>query len=159
MIDNKLLFKKAESKDVDLLFGWINEAEVRAQSLSNHNISYPEHYDWFIKKLADKNCYLYIVYKDKEPAGMIRFDVKEDECTISYLVDKLQRGKGIGAAIISYGMEEFKKKSNFSGWLIATVKNANEASLKIFTTAGFEKELTDFNLIRFKKLIHNANSL
>ena len=90
---------------------------------------------------------------------MIRFDVKEDECTISYLVDKSQRGKGIGAAIINYGIEEFKKESNFSGWLIPPVKNANEASLKIFTTAGFEKEIIDFNLTRLKKLVHNPNRL
>lgn len=151
LITNALTFVKAQQKDVDLLFSWINDAAVRKQSLSNHIITYTEHKNWFSKKLADKNCYLYIVYKKDKPVGMVRFDMNTNESTISYLVDALQRGKGVGGAIINFGIEQFKKDSRFKGLFIAIVKNVNVASLKIFEKAGFEKESTDTELTRLKK--------
>jgi UDP-2,4-diacetamido-2,4,6-trideoxy-beta-L-altropyranose hydrolase len=149
----KLKFVRAKNKDVNLLFEWVNDPEVRAQSLSSNNITYEVHKNWFSKKLADKNCYLYIVYNSNVPAGMIRFDVYNNESTISYLVDKLQRGRGIGSLVINEGIKQFKNDSHFTGCLKATVKNTNTASLKIFENAGFEKENDNANLIHFKKLV------
>ncbi len=149
----KLKFVRAKNKDADLLFEWINDPQVRAQSLSTNIITYEVHKNWFSKKMADKNCYLYIVYNSNVPAGMIRFDVYNNESTISYLVDKLQRGKGIGFLIINEGIKQFKNDSHFIGCLKATVKNTNIASLKIFENTGFEKENDNANLVHFKKLV------
>jgi RimJ/RimL family protein N-acetyltransferase len=86
---------------------------------------------------------------------MIRFDLYTNESTISYLIDKLQRGKGLGLLIINEGIKQFKNDSNFIGCLKATVKNTNAASLKIFENAGFEKESIDMKTLHFKKCINN----
>jgi RimJ/RimL family protein N-acetyltransferase len=150
---NKLKFIRAQYRDADLLFKWINDPQVRAQSLSTNIITYEEHKNWFAKKLTDKNCYLYIVYKNNLPVGMIRFDVHGNECTISYLVDRSERGKGIGFLVINEGIKQFKNDSYFKGSLKATVKNTNAASLKIFENAGFEKENNNADLIHFKKIV------
>lgn len=147
---NILQFKKAGKADADILFNWINDEEVRVQSLSKNNISYSEHTSWFSKKLADKNCYLYIIYKSNSAVGMIRFDINDNNCMISYLVDKSERGKGMGALIIQEGIKHFKEDSNFKGCLKATVRSTNIASLKIFERAGFEKENIKEDLVFFK---------
>jgi RimJ/RimL family protein N-acetyltransferase len=153
MQQSELYFRKAVDNDAELLFTWINDSEARVQSLSTNYISYTEHINWFSKKLLDNNCYLYIAYKDRVPVGMIRFDVDNDLCSISYLVDKIQRGKGIGSSIVYAGIRQFKKDSNFTGLLTAVVKSINDASLKIFEKFGFEKETGPAGLINFKKLI------
>lgn len=147
---NEIVFRKAKPDMADLLFNWINDPEVRTQSLLTKPISYAEHSNWFTKKIADKNCYLYIVYNSSLPIGMIRFDINYNSCTISYLVDKSQRGKGIGTSIIKLGIEQFKNDSNFKGFLKAVVKNINIASLKIFDKCGFERENTEGELVFFK---------
>ena len=152
MIDKGIEFKKAERKDVDLLFNWINDPEVRAQSLSTDSISYTEHTNWFNKKLVDKNCYLYIVLKEKIPIGMVRFDVNSSECTISYLVEASHRGKGFGTSNINKGLEKFIGETNFKGEVKAIVKKTNKASIKIFEKAGFKNENIVGNLIHFKKM-------
>ena len=153
MRQSELYFRRATVNDAGLLFRWINDSETRAQSLSTNYISYPKHMDWFSKKILDSNCYLYIVYKDDVPVGMIRFDVQNDMCSVSYLVDKLQRGKGIGSSIVYTGIQQFKNDSSFTGLLTAVVKTVNHASLKIFEKFGFEKETNDTGLVNFKKLI------
>ena len=150
---NDLKFERAQQKDADLLFKWINDASVRAQSLSNHIITHTEHTSWFSKKLEDKNCYLYIVHKNDKPVGMIRFDVNDDECMISYLVDAVQRGEGVGAEIINKGIKKFVNESTFRGVICATVKTSNPASIKIFKRQGFERENDNNDLIYFKKLV------
>lgn len=148
-----LFFKKADEKDVDLLFNWINEPEVRDQSLSTEKIAYEDHVQWFSKKIADPDCHLYIAYINDSPVGMIRFDITNNTATINYLVDKSQRGKGIGGAIVENGLKKFSLDSGFNGNICAVVKISNPASIKIFERLEFQKESEDSMLIHFKKLV------
>jgi spore coat polysaccharide biosynthesis protein SpsF len=149
-----LLLKRAEEKDVDLLFNWRNDFTVREQSLSSEKIAYEDHVRWFSKKMNDSNCYLYIAYLNNIPVGMIRFDVDRNMSVINYLVDKTQRGKGIGTAMVTNGLKTFLNDSSVEGMITATVKILNPASIKIFETLKFEKESTPGNEIRFKKLFN-----
>jgi UDP-2,4-diacetamido-2,4,6-trideoxy-beta-L-altropyranose hydrolase len=149
-VNNEIGFKKAHREDVDILFKWINDPEVRSQSLSANNITYEEHVTWFSKKIADRNCYLYIAYKNDIPVGMLRFDLHGDEVLINYLVDKFQRGKGIGNSIIKNGVTQFLNDSCFKGTIKAVVKSSNTASLKIFEKAGFKKDDEAPGIIQFK---------
>lgn len=149
----KVILKRAEEKDVDVLFEWINDEEVRAQSLSSKKILYGEHVNWFSKKLSDPNCYLYIAYTNDVPSGMIRFDIDGTTATISYLVDSSHRGKGIGSAIVTEGLKKFLSEASFQGTVYAVVKTSNFASIKIFERLAFEKESENNELIRFEKLV------
>ena len=151
--NESIIFKRVMPEDVDLLFNWINDPEVRAQSLSSHSIQYSEHINWFSKKLSDKNCFLYVAYKNQQPVGMLRFDVSANNCMISYLVDNLQRGKNIGTSIIREGLKHFMNESSFQGVLEAAVKKINIPSIKIFEKAGFEINSVEEDLIHFKKSI------
>jgi RimJ/RimL family protein N-acetyltransferase len=148
-----LVLKRAEEKDVDLLFDWINDPIVREQSFSAEMITYKDHVQWFEKKKDDPYCYLYIAYIDHIAVGMIRFDIKDKISTISYLVDKMQRGRGVGTAIIQNGLEAFLSGSLFHGEIHAEVKMSNVASIKIFEKLDFLGEIKNENTIRFKKII------
>jgi RimJ/RimL family protein N-acetyltransferase len=82
---------------------------------------------------------------------MIRFDINNSAATINYLVDKSQRGKGIGSAIVENGLKKFFFETKFYGSIYARVKTSNPASLKIFERLKFEKESEDSKLVHFKK--------
>ncbi len=154
-ISEELMLKKASEHEVNLLFKWINDPVVRAQSLSVEKISYEDHSKWFSKKITDSNCHFYIAYLNDLPVGMIRFDVNCDTSTINYLIDQTQRGKGIGTAIVENGLKKFFHDTVFKGKIFAVVKTSNPASIKIFERLGFERESADENLIYFKKHFHD----
>ncbi|MGN6617972.1 MAG: GNAT family N-acetyltransferase [Ilyomonas sp.] len=134
-----LFLIKAQIDDADLLFKWINEPSVRAQSYSNNLVKYEEHMAWFSKKMQDRNCYIYLGKLRQEPIGMIRFDIANDEVLISYLIDEQFRGKGLGYSLVEKGVKNFLLESNFGGIIKASVKKSNIPSVKVFQKLLFEK--------------------
>lgn len=50
-----LFLRKMEPADKDLLFKWVNNAEVRKSAFRTDAISYEEHKRWFEALKADEN--------------------------------------------------------------------------------------------------------
>ena len=73
---------------------------VRAQSFSSEVIPYETHCNWFKQKLVDAKSTLLIIEIDEVPAGIVRFDEKEDGAVIGVSIDKDFRGKGLGSKFI-----------------------------------------------------------
>lgn len=134
MID-KLTIRKAESKDVDLLYNWSNDELVRTQSFTSEKIPYSAHCEWFTSKLESNNSLIFIVEIDSVPAGIVRFESNDETTTIGTSIDKLYRGKGLGGAIIRIGTTEYFKENYLP--ILAMIKKDNIASIKSFEKAGF----------------------
>lgn len=132
---DKLNIRDIRAEDVDLLYKWTNDELVRKQSFSSEVIPYEGHCNWFQKKIKDKNSVLFIVEIDKEPVGVVRFDIVEYSATIGVSIDKEYRGKGLGSEIIKIGVLSYFKKNEFP--ILATIKKENLASIRSFEKAGF----------------------
>lgn len=130
-----LKIRSARAEDVDLLYKWSNDELVRAQSFSSEVIPYETHCNWFKQKLVDSKSTLLIIEIDEVPAGIVRFDEKEDGAVIGVSIDKDFRGKGLGSKFIKVGVEEFFKESDLT--VLASIKKENIASVKSFKNAGF----------------------
>lgn len=146
-----LNFRKATIDDANILFEWVNQRSVRAQSFSPKEIEYTDHIQWLSKKLDDTSCFLYIAYPDTEPAGIIRFDKDNNIYIISYLISEEKQGKGFGNMIIKEGINQFLKDSSYTGTITALVKKSNVASIKIFSKNNFQQEEVTVDTIRFSK--------
>ncbi|RYD83627.1 MAG: N-acetyltransferase [Sphingobacteriales bacterium] len=143
-IFNKLIladllhFRKAVERDVNILFDWANDDEVRQASFNTEKITFEDHNNWFHKKINDPKSLICIAQVKNIPAGMIRFDIKPSETSISYLLDKKFRGKSLGSAMLTKGIAFFK--SNYNGiypTITGYIKTSNTASIKAFLKAGF----------------------
>lgn len=99
-----LKIRSARAEDVDLLYKWSNDELVRAQSFSSEVIPYETHCNWFKQKLVDAKSTLLIIEIDEVPAGIVRFDEKEDGAVIGVSIDKDFRGKGLGSKFIKVGV-------------------------------------------------------
>lgn len=130
---------KAKKEDAEILFLWANEPSVRAQSHNRNKIDFEEHLSWFNRKLQDKSCFLYLSRLQEQSFGMIRFDLRDDEALISYLVDEKFRGKGLGKLVVKTGIETFLKETGFKGRITASVKNSNTPSIKVFRHLNFDE--------------------
>lgn len=136
-----LRFRTARESDIRFYFNWVNEHEVRQQSIQTCPISWEDHKKWFAEKLSSGESYLLVLEADSLPVGQIRFDRQGDEALIDYSLDPLVRGRGWGAYLVSMGisfLEEMLPKK-----LRAEIKTGNQASRSIFIRLGFDQILLD----------------
>ena len=135
--------RKATIDDAQLLFDWTNDYEVRATAVIKKKIEWDEHVNWLTNKLQNNQSHIYILIDDNnENIGVIRFDKNNDAFVISYSIDKLHRGKGMGYLILQFGIKKILKKEPQCKF-VASVQTNNIASIKIFEKLGFRLEKTE----------------
>jgi len=135
--------REATIDDAKLLFDWANDDEVRATAVVKKTIAWDEHIHWLTNKLQDSQSRIYILTDEKnENIGVIRFDKDNDTFVISYSIDKLHRGKGMGYLILQLGIKEILKNESQCKF-VASVQTDNIASNKIFEKLGFRLERTE----------------
>ena len=133
MIDkSKIFLRKANISDALLTYKWAVNPKVRANSLNSNVFSFENHLQWFSNKL-DSSETIYFILMERFPLGQIRFEKFEDGWLISFLIDELFHGKGLGKEIIKMGMKEMRE-----GVFYAYVLEKNIPSIKIFESLEFE---------------------
>jgi RimJ/RimL family protein N-acetyltransferase len=131
----QVTYRKATPNDLQLLFDWANEPEVRNNSFNSQPIPLEEHTKWFLSKVNDTNTLFYIAEMEKQPVGMVRFDIKEENTIISILIDKNHRGKGLASILLVDCCKLYFEQE--SKPIHAYIKNSNTASIHSFEKANF----------------------
>src|SRR5262249_53612531 len=73
-----LRLRRARAADLELLWRWANDPDVRRASLSVRPISWDEHVRWFEQKQREPGCSMYLGRDtDDEPVGQVRVDRTE----------------------------------------------------------------------------------
>jgi len=138
--ENELSLRETKLEDVYLYFSWVNETEVRRQSINTDIIGWQKHNDWFYGKMKASNCHMFVLTIGDFPVGQVRFDVENGKVEIDYSLDKVVRGRGWAANMIikaAYKMEPHLI-------LIGEVKSSNIASRKVFQGMGFAESLDPY---------------
>ena len=141
--------RKADNNDAELLFNWVNDTNVRKNSINPEPINWENHLIWFNKKINDNNSKILILFSPEYLLGQIRIDLVDAYWNIDYSIDNEFRGIGLGKEMVKlllkmYGFYNFK----------ATVKKENLASIKIFQNLGFKQIQTlsdDYYYFEYKK--------
>lgn len=119
--------------DCDLLFNWVNDYEVRANSFNTNKIEYEEHVEWFKFEVIQNSSNMYILKVKNEKVGLVRLnELSTNEYLISYSIAKEYRGKGFGTMLL-----RLIKEKHSSRLLIGKVKKDNIGSIKAFQNAGY----------------------
>ena len=132
-----MILIKAVLEDAEILFKWVNDKDVRENSIMTKSISWEEHLNWFNKKNNSNTSKIYIAKVKNINVGQIRFDFKNDEYFIDYSVDCLFRGKGYGYILINEGIKKIKEHNHHKVKIKAIVSAENLASINIFTKCNF----------------------
>ncbi|MFA6308335.1 MAG: GNAT family N-acetyltransferase [Clostridia bacterium] len=137
----KVYLKKVDCKDIDLLFEWSNDGDVRVNSFNQNDIEYSEHIRWFRNCIQNENVDIYICYLNVEPVGQIRLEYSDETANISYSIAKEHRNKGVGEAMINLTEVELISSHPNVTFLTGSVKLSNIASQKVFEKCGYDKKL------------------
>lgn len=146
-MDQKKIFLRAvEPGDMDLLYRWANDTNVRQNSFQTAPIPYEDHEKWLKLHLNDDTCIFYILMVDDKPIGQIRLTTVGGFAEINYSIDTLWRGKGYGGEMIRLVVEEVKRNYPSIKILTAKVKPGNIPSAKCFENNNFVKAFEEFKL-------------
>lgn len=131
--------RRVTADDMDQLFMWANDVDVRNNAYENKPIAYERHISWFNMKLYDRKSYMYIYEEGCTPIGQIRFDLEGTTLEVDVSIDKEHRGCGHGTHIIRYGTLRALNDARAS-YAVAYVLQQNSASLRAFIAAGYNYE-------------------
>jgi UDP-2,4-diacetamido-2,4,6-trideoxy-beta-L-altropyranose hydrolase len=133
----QLRLRAAQIEDAELYFAWVNDPQVRRQSLKTDAIPWRAHELWFRSKLDDERSRLFVLEAKSLPVGQIRFDFEGGEARIDYSLDATFRGRGWGACLIAMGLRRICERERMV--FRADVKATNAPSAAVFSRLGFSE--------------------
>lgn len=148
----KIYLREANMQDVDLIYKWANDEDVRKNSFNSAEIPYDTHVKWYSKLLQDDSRVQLILEKEEngviEAIGQIRYqyDAEEQSVEIGYSVDKNYRGQGYGKTLIKLGGERIKDYFPEVKKIIGKVKPENKASIQAFLKNGYTEKCVELEL-------------
>lgn len=130
--------RPAALHDRDRLLDWRNDPVTVAMSMTPDPVAPRAHDQWLTDVLGDTKRTLLIAEADAAPVGSIRLDaVAADTHEVSIMVDPAQRGRGLGRHILLAANTWAAERLN-ARRLVATVKQENTPSQRIFEAAGYQ---------------------
>jgi len=126
--------REAIIDDALLLFDWVNDKDVRLNSINQETIIWENHLKWLKSRLISKDTFIYILSDGEINYGQIRIDKHNNWWTIDYSIDVNNRGKGFGSLIVNLLIEKCKN-FNFK----AFIKKSNLSSIHVFVKLGFNE--------------------
>jgi UDP-2,4-diacetamido-2,4,6-trideoxy-beta-L-altropyranose hydrolase len=134
-----IALRPARAVDESLLLEWANDPETRHFAFNREQIAADQHRQWLSSRLEDESCMI-LIGTDLHglPLGQVRFDFHRDrnEATINISVDVALRGSGVGSLLLREAVATWRKQYPHTT-IIAEVVLGNEASRRLFASAGF----------------------
>lgn len=130
--------RKVKNTDVEEVFNLSNQDYVRKYSINKDKIKWEEHVCWFNNVLQDINSVFYVVTDISERfLGQIRYNIKNDEATVSISLSRSISGKGLARHLLTESIASLFNERKEITEIIAYVAENNMVSIKLFENAGF----------------------
>jgi UDP-2,4-diacetamido-2,4,6-trideoxy-beta-L-altropyranose hydrolase len=134
-MNSNITLRAAIIDDLDLVFAWQSQSEIRRFSRNPKPVKYQEHCTWFTSALVNKKKNIFIIIENDEPLGMLRLDkIESAGFELSILVDPKIQGGNIATSAISAIPIIFRNIS-----IYAFVHPDNKASHRLFKKANFKQ--------------------
>jgi RimJ/RimL family protein N-acetyltransferase len=134
----KVVPRPVTQADEALLLRWANDPATRAASRVHDPIAAADHHRWLERRLATPDdARLWIGESDGVPVGVVRFERRTPTAVeVSITVAPDARGRGLARPLLDAGVAA--ARAAFGPVTIrADILPGNDASLRLFTGAGF----------------------
>jgi len=146
MNKHNFYLRKVRYSDLELLFKWANDYDVRNNSFSTGQIEFEDHKDWFEKMMKREDIKQYIFVGDEQDIGQVRLTIVGETAEIGYSIAPEFRGRGYGRLMLLELEKKIKDDLPYIKKLIAYVKPNNVVSKKIFMNTGYTEKCLLFEL-------------
>jgi UDP-2,4-diacetamido-2,4,6-trideoxy-beta-L-altropyranose hydrolase len=132
-----ITLRPATLADERNLFEWRNGPETRRYSLDPREIGWDEHVRWFRNSLNRPDRHILIGELERQPVGVLRYDVAGEGAEISVYLVPGHAGRGLGTALVKAGTDWVAGNLREVASLRARILPENVASQKAFAKAGY----------------------
>lgn len=144
-------FRPATMADGEALLAWRNDPATRAAAINTGEVGRNEHFAWLARALADPGRRLLMAEEeDGAVFGMLRFDRRDGAWEVSINLAPSARGRGMGGRVLAKGIACFLAETG-PVLLLATVREENQASRRIFERCGFRLTGSGAGLLSFRR--------
>jgi UDP-2,4-diacetamido-2,4,6-trideoxy-beta-L-altropyranose hydrolase len=135
---NMLQIRPSDSGDVQLLWEWANDPNIRRNSHHSEPIPWESHRGWYNARLLSPDTRFWILEKSGEPVGQIRYDKDRDRnsAELSFSIAGKHRGQGYGTELVRRTRELACAELSV-GRITAVTFMENTASARVFKRLGF----------------------
>ncbi|MCB1764847.1 MAG: UDP-2,4-diacetamido-2,4,6-trideoxy-beta-L-altropyranose hydrolase [Candidatus Competibacteraceae bacterium] len=148
----QLVLRCAVPDDCRNLYIWRNDEVTRRYSGDGSPISWETHCLWFSKAIGNTASLLVIGEHDGRPVGVLRFDLKGKQATISVYLVPGNQGSGLGTALIEAGTRYVAQHVPQISEIIAQLSVHNQASKGAFEGAGYV-----IDSLKFRRTVKDSN--
>ena len=135
----ELTVRSVQPSDLELLWRWANDPDVRRNSISTDVISLEDHTKWFRRKTGSNASRIYILERAGVPIGQVRYDrVSPEEAEIGVSIAAEHRGCGFGAVTLTMTRELARHDLGVER-VVGVVLTSNNASCATFRKVGFQQ--------------------
>lgn len=129
----EVIIRKAELRDMRMVFELSNDPLVRANSIHSEPIAWTSHEKWFANALVNPRLKFYVAESANGALiGQVRFEEREDGWLVSISLTAEFRAKGLAQVVLMKAMEMSGQQC-----FIAEIGSDNLASLSLFERCGF----------------------
>lgn len=134
--DPRVELRRAEERDLGLVWVWTNDPVTRGVSLDPRPITYRDHTEWFRASLLRPDRSLWIAELAHEPAAVVRLDHPDGATPeVSLHVGPQGRGQGLGRAALRQLAVEARRLGFAT--IGAAIQTENAASIRAFVAVGY----------------------
>ncbi len=140
--EDEIHLRPLSKEDFRLIWDWANDPVTIANSFESAAIPWEQHREWCEDKMNNPRCSFWIACsRNLGQLGVVRFDQKDGEATISVSLGPHARGRGYGRKIIRLACDQLFQSSEVN-LVRALIKPANRASIRVFERAGFRRDVS-----------------
>ena len=133
----RVTLRRARGEDVELVWEWGFEAELRAAMRSPRVVLYRHYEQWFAVRLADRLTAIWIIEDAGASAGVVLIDRNDKQGLprLTIVLGRRARGRGIGRRALELACEQWQRP------LLAEVDAVNESAIACLEASGFERTI------------------
>jgi UDP-2,4-diacetamido-2,4,6-trideoxy-beta-L-altropyranose hydrolase len=136
-MDNGIWVRPACAADMETYLKWVNDPDVRCESVQQSVVTPGEHASWFERRLEDSRTQMFVACNQAALIGQVRLEENTGgQWEVDFSVDAGHRGKGLGFEILRLAFGHMKTHADPT--IVARVKKGNLASQRCFQKLGFD---------------------
>jgi RimJ/RimL family protein N-acetyltransferase len=133
-----LSIREATIEDSQLYFDWVNNIDVRRNSINSDFIDIEDHLKWFSNAIKNDQIHMYVLEINSKEVGQVRFNINTNIAEVDYSIAEPFRSKGYGRYLLKESIKILCNEVNQINFIKAIVKSINIPSIKVFKQLNFK---------------------